>query len=308
MGPQMLEQSKNLTSGKWQEKSEAINDNASASTEADRLLHFLAQAGAYGFYPTDSRNSLVVVAPRHGVSIRIGSVHRSGAETMLSAGTAVWENPCRSRTRRLVLSPAGWAKMRRFASPADADPFLAQHTSLRRMPKRPSGENAPMRDEGESPLAWLVRRKGRNGQPLLDRAGFDAGERLRRDLTFSAMLPKISANWSESPSVRNGAPAPIHYSDGVIAARQRVEKALKAVGPEFAGLLMDVCGFLKGLEHIEQERGWPPRSARIVLQLALSRLCRHYGMAGDACGPERNGAITHWGTDDYRPHLQALEL
>jgi hypothetical protein len=139
-------------------------------------------------------------------------------------------------------------------------------------------------DESESPLAWLARRRGRDGRALIEPHQLLAGERLRADFTRAHMMPRTTSNW-ESPVANDckGAGAG-HFTDTMIAARQRVQQALDRVGPEFAGLLLDVCCFLKRLEDIERERAWPARSAKVVLQLALDRLARHYGYAAQACG------------------------
>jgi hypothetical protein len=110
-------------------------------------------------------------------------------------------------------------------------------------------------------------------------------------------MPRTTSNW-ESPisSGRRGRRA-ASFTDVVIGARQRVRQALDGVGPEFAGLLLDVCCFLRGLEDVERERAWPPRSAKIVLQLALERLARHYGYAGEVRGSD-HAAVRTWLADD----------
>ena len=83
----------------------------------------------------------------------------------------------------------------------------------------------------------------------------------------------------------------------MIAARRRVHQALDAAGPEFSGLLLDVCCFLKGLEDVERERGWPQRTAKVVLQLGLERLARHFGYASETRGCAR-APLRTWLADD----------
>ena len=153
-------------------------------------------------------------------------------------------------------------------------------------------------DDGESPLGWLARRKGRDGRPLIDAHQFAAGERLRADFTLGNLTPRVTSSWEGSVARGgDGRRGGGEMSDLVIAARQRLRRALDAVGPEFAGLLVDVCCFLHGLEDAEHARGWPARSAKIVLQLGLDRLARHYGLRREISGAP-NAKTRTWLADD----------
>lgn len=143
-------------------------------------------------------------------------------------------------------------------------------------------------NDSESPLAWLRRRRDAQGVAYISEAEFAAGERLRIDFTLAQMTPRVTVNWSAagSGSKRRGeAGGGVEMSDRAAAAGQRVRNALAAVGPEFAGILLDVCCFLKGLERVEREARWPQRSAKFYLQMALRSLARHYRIAQDPTPP-----------------------
>src|SRR5690348_11055026 len=77
-------------------------------------------------------------------------------------------------------------------------------------------------DDNESPLAWLARRKGRDGRALIEAHQLQAGERLRADFTRAHLMPRTTSNW-ESPMSggrRSGGSAG-YFTDMMIAARQR---------------------------------------------------------------------------------------
>lgn len=173
---------------------------------------------------------------------------------------------------------------------------------------RPDTSSQPCVDAAESPLAWLRRRKNKDGAPLISAVQFDAGERLRGDLWFAQMSPHVTANWSAAGggASKSGGGLGIDIRDNVAAAQQRVRRAFSAVSPASAGLLLDVCGHLLGLEQIERAHGWPPRSGKVMLGNALDELARHYGLPG-ARSPSATLAarLRHWGVEDYRPALGA---
>lgn len=183
--------------------------------------------------------------------------------------------------------------------------MLSGGDALGARPQAVVSEGETARNLNESPLASLMRRRDRHGAPFLSDAEFEAGERLRADWTRGSMMPRLGANWEASVASGRrgsvGAGGGVDLSETALAARLRVDKAVTAVGPELAGVLLDVCCFLKGLEQVESERGWPVRSAKIVLKTALGVLARHYRPA------EKPRRSHHWGAEDYRPRIGGEE-
>ena len=152
-----------------------------------------------------------------------------------------------------------------------------------------------------TPLALIARLKDRSGAQFLSPEAIEAGERLHADFTRAQLQPRVTASWeprlASRDKTRTGGMADI--CDSAAAARQRVSRALEAIGPELAGVALDVCCFLKGVETVESERQWPVRSAKVILRMALNALARHYGLKRNCGGVD----LRHWGADDFRPRI-----
>ncbi len=199
---------------------------------ADRLLSYLAMPAQLG---RAGGPDLARLDPQATADLAAAGLVMRGCE-----GDLALTELGRARLARLTTKPVG-----------DIDPFRSQHLALARRPRK-QGETAVIVNDAESPLAWLARRKGRDGRPMIEPAQFQAGERLRSDFTFAQLSPRMTVDWA-SPiggSANPVAGGPAAMTDAAVAARQRLRHALDAVGPEFAGLLVDVCCFLKGIEDM----------------------------------------------------------
>lgn len=206
-----------------------------------------------------------------------------------------------------VLADAGksWIKRRLCAG----DEFAAQHQERKVRIVDFDGLRRPtIVNDTESPLRWLATRKDKTGRPMLEAYQIEAGERLRADYQFAGLTSKVTSSWNPAASSNSdGANDAAAHQDNIMAARQRVVRAVAAVGPELAGILVDVCCHLQGLEDAEKNEGWPQRSGKVILQLALTKLARHYGLVSEekiSSGLRRK--LTHWGVDDYRPRMSAV--
>ncbi|WP_086616725.1 DUF6456 domain-containing protein [Erythrobacter tepidarius] len=121
----------------------------------------------------------------------------------------------------------------------------------------------------ESPLAWLHARGH-----LSDRL-FDAGEALRRDYERGALAPNVTMRW-DPVRVKSTGERGLSPSERQIAARQRFDGAVKAAGKGLEDILWRVVCAGEALPEAEKTLGWPARSGKLVLRIALERVADYY--------------------------------
>jgi hypothetical protein len=262
-------------------------DETVLADSARRALRFLG-AGPASLRPAAAGGKLLLEAQGRGTI----AVEARLVDLLVRQGVLV------RASHSIALSAAGAALARRLAEsgrPGGAGRDIGLVTV-----DGGTGPAAALANLSESPLAQLVRRKGKDGAPLLTAREYEAGERLRADYTRGQIMPRLGANWVASVASGRRGGGMAELTDAALGARRRVDRAIEAVGPELSGVLIDVCCFLKGLERVEAERGWPVRSAKVVLKTALGALARHYFPQEQAA---RSARTLHWGAQDYRPSL-----
>lgn len=128
----------------------------------------------------------------------------------------------------------------------------------------------------ESPIAWLASRG------MLTASQLAAGERLRADYERAGLSARVTMRWDTAPSgrVRGGLRGGARASDASLAridAHRRFHAALDMAGPGLADICWRVICAGEGIGCAEKGLGWPARSGKLVLGLALDRLARFYG-------------------------------
>jgi hypothetical protein len=236
--------------------------------ERGRLLRHLAAPGCYGLVSPLGCGRIALYRTVNGTSLGAGYVASETVQALAGEGLVAWSKD--AKAARLGLAPS-----------------VPDAPAVEKARAEPGEPPAPAMDDRESPLLWLYRRPGKDGRPQIGDEEFAAGERFRADITLAGMLPRVTMNWDAALTPQQAGAGPRDVagsSDTALAARQRVRLACDRLGPELSGLAIDICGFLKGLDLVEKERRWPPRSAKVVLQLGLDRLARHYGLGAQVQG------------------------
>ncbi len=131
---------------------------------------------------------------------------------------------------------------------------------------------------GESPVAWLARRKDASGRPWLTPAEVAAGERLRADGEIALSGPSLTMRWDALPRSGGGSSARVEPGDRALSASARVEAALSACGPRLRALVERVCIHGTSLQLAEQGLSLRRRQGKTVLKQGLQALADHYGI------------------------------
>ena len=120
----------------------------------------------------------------------------------------------------------------------------------------------------ESALAWLAARG------LVTARQNEAGERLRTDYERAALGASVTMQWQ--PRVDGGCRDGLEPTEAQLAAKRRFDGAIAAAGAGLSDILWRVVCAGEGLPASERALGWPTRSGRLVLTLALDRVADHY--------------------------------
>ncbi|MEJ2408744.1 MAG: DUF6456 domain-containing protein [Novosphingobium sp.] len=121
----------------------------------------------------------------------------------------------------------------------------------------------------ESPLTWLHARGH-----LTDRR-LAAGEQLRADWEGAQLAPRVTMRW-DPVRVSGGPDANLTPGERQLAAKARFDGAIAAAGPGLSDILWRVACAGEGLPSAEKALGWPVRSGKLVLGLALDRVADFY--------------------------------
>ena len=171
----------------------------------------------------------------------------------------------------LVATAAGRGWSVRDARPEGANRLLVE----RALPAADGPGRRVTVNLGESPLGWL-RARGH-----VSARQYEAGERVRADWETAQLAPRVTMRWDPAASPGGGGGAAggaIDPGGAQLSAKRRFDAAVAAAGPGLSDVLWRVACAGEGLEAAERTLGWPKRSGKLVLGLALDRLADHYGL------------------------------
>lgn len=181
------------------------------------------------------------------------------------------------RAPGLVTRPdGGWTLRRAASAPAPPEPGRPGLILGERAVMQPDGRLSPRpANLGESPIAWLARRRDADGRPFLTPARIAAAERLRAEAEIALKGPSTTMRWDALPRAGGGSAARVEPCDRALSAARRVETALAACGPR-RQMVERICIHGTSLQLAERGLGLKHREGKRLLIAGLDLLAQHY--------------------------------
>ena len=139
----------------------------------------------------------------------------------------------------------------------------------RRRGERGKGRRSVTVNLGESPLSWL------HARGHIDDRLFQAGEILRRDYERAQLSANVTMRWDPVRAKTTGDQG-LSATERQVAAKQRFDGAIRTAGKGLEDVLWRVVCAGEGLPEAEKGLGWPARSGKLVLRIALDRVADYY--------------------------------
>lgn len=115
-----------------------------------------------------------------------------------------------------------------------------------------------------------------------------AANRLERLIRRAQVMQRVTMSYGHASagSSKGAANLVETASDSAADARYKLNNLAKSMPADCWGVVFDICGLGKGLQQIEAERGWPRRSAKLVLRIGLDDLASRFGLSPIAKGKD----------------------
>lgn len=129
---------------------------------------------------------------------------------------------------------------------------------------------------------------------FLDSHHVEAARVLARLFDRARMMQRVTMSYDPTRvGGSRGKPQQADLADSAAEARQRLGRMAATMPGDCWGVLIDICGYEKGLQLVEMERNWPRRSAKLVLRIGLEHLAMSLGLSPVAEGSE-SGRTRGW--------------
>lgn len=144
--------------------------------------------------------------------------------------------------------------------------------------------NQPVKSENDTIVRLSRTSKGEKNAFLASHHVLVAN-RVSALIEKSQLRPSVTQNFSVlCQSGQSSASQTNDLSDMAIDCRKHLEQLVTQLPKDCAAVVVDICGFNKGLQQIEFERQWPRRSAKLVLRMGLDHAAEYWKIGAYAQG------------------------